>query len=257
MKTPFQFISSVALESRELPEEIVEAALLGLLRYYGHLDVAEVYQQLHGSQIEQHVIEQCLVQLVSRRRILHVENQLVYRSLSTVHNEELVVSTDSTLHLSSDPFFQSLKSFLPMMHPLRFGSPLIQDKTDERWSYVQYRRHTFERAEKYAVIITHGNHQHVMSKVLSYIQQFGVAVLRAHPWNLDYALALLGQLRLSIDDLEVQRKDVTQLYEQREVREVTLRLSSPRVLTRFYFADRLRHSGIAHRVKVERWRNNE
>ncbi len=95
-----------------------------------------------------------------------------------------------------------------------------------------------------------------MKTALANVKRFGVSVVRVHPWNMEHALAIVRHIRSALPfyEIDVQRKDVIQMYGGKEVTESWLRISSPDMITRFYFAEQLRRSGIARRVRVEQRR---
>ncbi len=237
--------------------EIAEATILGLLRYYGQLDESELRLKLQSSQMEADLIGRVLVKLVSSGRIARSASRLYYGYTFCSPKERVLLANPKTfdeVDLDTRLFYVGLRPFLPMIHPLGHGLSLTQ--RDSSGSSRQYRNKILERGDGHSAIVTRNNYQDAMKTALANVKRFGVSVVRVHPWNMEHALAIVRHIRSALPfyEIDVQRKDVIQMYGGKEVTESWLRISSPDMITRFYFAEQLRRSGIARRVRVEQRR---
>lgn len=235
--------------------EVVEAAILGLLRYFGSLPEPEIKKIFSESLLQRERLEVVLKDLIRRSRIVKSGEILYYGySFCSATERESLADPEKFDRASSNTqlFYSRIRPFLPMMHPLGYGTPLAHDVAsgDERTN----RNERLTRAMKYAKIVTRENFQSLKKQVVAEVREYGTAVFRAHPWNMGYARAILEEAykHLSLYGLEVQRQDIAHLYNGNEVNETWLRLYSPNIISRLLLAEKIRRSGFASRVRLRK-----
>lgn len=235
-------------------QEVAEGAVLGLLRYYGQLSRTELLERLQTPLEPASLIEAALGRLASRGRLVSAGDTLYYNYPFCAPQDRVWLASPDTLQKASPAvalFFAGLRPFLPMIHPLGYGSPLAHPPA--AGSEAAYQQARLQRADRYATIVTRRTQQAAANWAAEAMKRYGVAVLRAHPWNMDCAADIIRAIRagLPLYEVIVQRRDVLQLYEGREVEEAWLRLYAPDIIARLHLAERLRQSGIASRVTVK------
>lgn len=233
--------------------EVVKAAILGLLRYYGKLAKGELWKKLQASQIKLSLVEESLKNLVTFARVAQSGEMLYYGYPFCSPEDRILLAELETMDsasLGARLFYAGLRAFLPMIHPLGYGSSLA--KRDELDSGLEeYQRKKLSRCGQYASIVSSNNSHSLPESTLEGMKRYGVCVLRVHPWNMAYAVDIISHIRKALPTYEVnvQRKDVPQTYKGREVIETWLRIYSPDIITRLYFTERLRQSWGSKRAR--------
>lgn len=224
--------------------EVAEGAVLGLLRYYGKMAETDLNSRLTASFISDAHAQQAVANLEKRGRIARSGSDLYYGYPFCSPADRIRLANVGEIEDASLParaYYAGIRPFLPIMHPLGYGSPLAS--AEPEGSMRGFFRQKLQREDRFSLAVSRQGLVATASEAVRRVQEEGVATLRAHPWNRSLASDIAKQVRaeLPTHDIKVRRRDVPGMYQGKETTVTWLCIYSEEIIARAHFVAQLRH----------------